>query len=88
MVVLWLDSRRVRLDAAIKIIHHNTIMVLLSHIKFVKGAHSYYAVQLQCYEIIIDNVRGVGGKSPRRSVPQGKNFEHFRQLGSAYYVIT
>ncbi len=45
-VVLSLDSRKGRLNAATKILHHNATIVILSLFKFTKGTDTNHAIPL------------------------------------------
>jgi hypothetical protein len=55
-VVLSLDSREVRLDASYQILHHNTITVFSSCLKFIQGVNMSYVIVLLYEKIIIINV--------------------------------
>jgi hypothetical protein len=48
MVVLSLDFRKVRLDAATKFLHHNTIIAILSFSKSIEGIKANFLILSSC----------------------------------------
>jgi hypothetical protein len=62
MVVLSLDSRKARLDAAMKSLHNSTIAIL-SFFESIAGINANFLISLLCQKMITNNGCSVGCRS-------------------------